>query len=383
MAKTSAPPFEGENWAEATRQYWDAWRGLWQQGMDAATQGTKAATSTAPPDPFQALMDQGKLFVQLGEALAAALQRSGDALRSAEQWQQVFQTAADAWRAGLGSSAPDVAGLNTAWTLPFDTWSRTFSSASLFPGDFLEQFKPETWAGDLHKHLERFLSVPGLGYTREWQEEGQEFARLGLEYQRALQDYLTLFQQLNLDTFERLQRRLVELGEADKPITTLRGLYDTWVDSSEAAYFDLVNTEGYAETYGRLVNALMALKRHGRNMVDEVAGAMGLPTGHGMNTVQRRHQELRREVAAMRAQLAQAQAGLEEIEALRQEIERLRSESGDGRPATSKVKRATSERAASKRAASKRAASKHAASGRARRSGSGPRAKRGRKTKGG
>lgn len=382
MAKTSAPPFEGENWAEATRQYWDAWRGLWQQGMDAATQGAKASASTAPPDPFQALMDQGKLFVQLGEALAAALQRSGDALRSAEQWQQVFQTAADAWRAGLGGSAPNIAGLNTAWTLPFDTWSRTFSSASLFPGDFLEQFKPETWAGDLHKHLERFLSVPGLGYTREWQEEGQAFARLGLEYQRALQDYLALFQRLNLDTFERLQRRLVELGEADKPITTLRGLYDTWVDCSEAAYFDLVNTEAYAETYGRLVNALMALKRHGRNMVDEVAGAMGLPTGHGMNTVQRRHQELRREVAAMRAQLAQAQAGLEEIEALRQEIERLRSESANGRPATPKAKRASSKRAASQRAASKRATSKRATSGRARRPGSGPRVKRGRKTKG-
>jgi class III poly(R)-hydroxyalkanoic acid synthase PhaE subunit len=383
MAKTSAPPFEGDKWAEATRQYWDAWRGLWQQGIDAATQGAQASTSAAPPDPIQALMDQGKLFLRLGEALAAALQRSGDALRSAEQWQQVFTTAADAWRTGLGASAPDVAGLSTAWKLPFDTWSRTVSSASLFPGDFLEQFKPETWAGDLHKHLERFLSVPGLGYTREWQEEGQEFARLGLEYQRALQDYLALFQRLNLDTFERLQRRLVELGEADEPITTLRGLYDTWVDCSEAAYFDLVNTEAYGETYGRLVNALMALKRHGRNMVDEVAGAMGLPTEHAMNTVQRRHQELRRDVAAMRAQMTEAQAGLEEIEALRREIERLRSESGNGRPTTRKATRTASKRAASKRTTSKQTASKRATSERTRRPASGNRAKGTRKAKGG
>ncbi len=342
MAETSAPPSEGETWFEASRKYWDSWQGLWQQGLGAAAPG-----SAAPPELVQSLMDQGKLFLRLGEEVTAALLRSTEASHSEQDWQRVFQASADLWRAGLGSTPPDVAGLNTAWKLPFDTWSRTFSSASLFPGDFLEQFKPEAWTpvtDDLHRNLERFLSVPGLGYTREWQEQGQEFARLGLNYQRALQDYASLFRRLNLDTYDRLQRRLGELADANQPITTLRGLYDVWVDCSEAAYLDLVSTEAYAETYGQMVNALMALKRHGRNMVDEAAGAIGMPTRHGLNTLQRRHQELRREFVALR-KLAEEGSGREEIAALRKDVERLRSElAGQAKPAPAGTKRVAARR---------------------------------------
>jgi len=346
MAETSAPPAGEEPWSEASRKYWDAWQGLWQQGLEAAATGTagpkqewgrafdqwwRAATpaSAAAPELVQSLMNQGSLFLRLGQELAAALLRAGDTLRSDEEWRRLFEAATDAWRASLGSASPDVASLNTAWKLPFDTWSRTFSSASVLPGDFLEQLKPESWAhvtDDVHRNLERFLSVPGLGYTREWQEQGQEFARLGLNYQRALQEYAALFSRLNLDAFERLQRKLTELAEAQQPITTLRGLYDAWVDCSEAAYLDLVGTDAYAEAYGRMVNALMALKRHGRNTVDEAAGALGMPTRQGLNTLQRHHQELRREMAAVRAQVADAKTGLEEIAALRKEVDGVRAE---------------------------------------------------------
>jgi class III poly(R)-hydroxyalkanoic acid synthase PhaE subunit len=366
MAGTSTPPSEGETWFEASRKYWEAWHGLWQQGLEAASQGTArpeqqwgqafdqwwhaaAPSSAAPPELVQSLMDQGKLFLRLGEEVAAALLRSGDALRSDPDWQRVFQAAAESWRAGLGSASPDIASLGTAWKLPFDTWSRTLSSASVFPGDFLEQLKPESWTqvtDDMHRHLERFLSVPGLGYTREWQEQGQEFARLGLNYQRALQEYASLFRRLNLDAFDRLQRTL---SEAKQPITTLRELYDVWVDCSETAYLDLVSTDAYAETYGQMVNALMALKRHGRNMVDEAAGAMGMPTRHDLNTLQRRQQELRRELVAVR-QVASERTGREEIAALRKEVDRLRVElTGEPVARPGGTKRAASRRATRRR----------------------------------
>ena len=308
MVETSASPSDAEAWLDASRKYWDAWQALWQQGVETGPKPSTDASQTAGRgEPYQAFVDQATLFLRLGEELAAALRRSGDALATDEQWRWIFQ--------------------NTAWKLPFDTWSRTFSSASLFPGDFLERFKPEAWQAatdDLHRNLERFLSVPGLGYTREWQEQGQEFARLGLEYQRALQAYGALFQRLNLDAFHRMQRKLSELADADHRVTTQRGLYDVWVDASEAAYLDLAATDAYAETYGRLVNALMALKRHGRAMVDETAGALGLPTRQGFDTLQRRHQELRREVAGLKARLAEAMAGLDQVAALRKEVERLR-----------------------------------------------------------
>jgi hypothetical protein len=64
-----------------------------------------------------------------------------------------------------------------------------------------------------------------------------------------------------------------------------------------------VFTEEYADIYARLVNTLMALKHHNQTAVDEVAGSLNLPTHQGITTVQRRQQELRREIAGFRSLL--------------------------------------------------------------------------------
>jgi class III poly(R)-hydroxyalkanoic acid synthase PhaE subunit len=338
------PPW-GEAWAEATRLYWNAWTRAWQPAgpttagerpaadlswAEVAERWWRLATPPAPPDSrelFDHLLEQGKGFLRFGEEFTSSLSRAGGAFQSPEDWQRALSTIVESWQAGFTPSAD--AGLAAFWKLPFDTWSRTVSSASVFPGDFLESHKPEAWADGLHRDLERFLSVPGLGYTREVQEQGQELVRLTLEYQRAVQAYLMAFRQLGPQIMDRLQRRLAERAERD-PITSLRGFYDLWVDSSEAAYLELVGTDAHAEAYGRAVNALMALKNHGRNIVDEVVGAMGLPTRHGLNTLQQRQQELRREVVSLRRELSAMDAMRNELAELRRQLDTLRPRGAHG-----------------------------------------------------
>ena len=323
MADTSTSPPWGDNWLEANQRYWDAWTRLWDKPAErpvpgpqpdpgwaeAADRWWKVMTPPVPPSSrelFDRLLEQGKTFLRFSEALTASTKQAGGAFHSQEEWQRALRTIAEHWQAGFGQPPADP-GFAAFWKLPFDTWSRTASSASMFPGDFLESQKPESWGGrfadGLHRDMERFLSVPALGYTREAQEQGQEMVRLGLEYQRAVQAYGMAFRNLGTETFNRLQQRLADRAERREPVTTLRGLYDLWVDAAEEAYLELVSTESYAEVYGRMVNALMAVKHHGRNMVDEAVGAMGLPTRHGLSTLQRRQQELRREVTALRREL--------------------------------------------------------------------------------
>jgi class III poly(R)-hydroxyalkanoic acid synthase PhaE subunit len=325
MAEAANAPFWDQDWMDANRRYWEAWTRVWRQPAEPAD----SAPATAPPESgwaealdrwwqlmnpaappgsrevFERLIEQGKLFLRFGEGLSSTLAGGGSAFQSTEEWRRAWRAIAESWQSGF-TTPPGGAGVGAFWTLPFDTWSRTASSASIFPGDYLGSHKPEAWgrlAEGLQHDLERFLSVPGLGYTREVQEQGQELTRLVLEYQRALQAYAATFRTLGIDTVERLERRLAELATRGEPVTTLRALYDVWVDSSEEAYFALVATDAYAEAYGRMVNKLMALKKHGRNMVDEVVGAMGLPTGHGLNTLHQRQQELRRDVVALRREL--------------------------------------------------------------------------------
>jgi class III poly(R)-hydroxyalkanoic acid synthase PhaE subunit len=341
MADAPNAPLWGTEWIEANQRYWDAWTQLWPPSAEAGSSGRRPPEPPwdqamerwwrimSPPTPpssrelIERLLEQGKTFLRFGEELTASMARAGGAFQSQDDWQRALRTIAESWQAGFNQSAGD-AGFATFWNLPFDTWSRTASAASVFPGDFLESHKPETWgrfADGLHRNMERFLSVPALGYTREVQEQGQEMVRLTLEYHRALQAYSMAFRDLATETLGRLQKRLAERAEQQDPVTSLRGFYDVWVDCSEEAYLELVSTDSYAEVYGRMVNALMALKHHGRNLVDEAVGAMGLPTRHGLNTLQQRQQELRREVVALRRELAAMRSVREELAALRREVD--------------------------------------------------------------
>jgi class III poly(R)-hydroxyalkanoic acid synthase PhaE subunit len=359
----NSPPW-GDDWIEANRQYWDAWTRAWRPpaeqptpaagpppGLpwaDIADRWWKLMMPPAPPSSRQVLdqlVEQGKTFLQFGEDLTSSLARTGG-FQSPDDWQRALKAIADSWQAGF-AQPPGAAGLAAFWKLPLDTWSRTASSASVFPGDFLESHKPEAWgrfADGLHRDLERFLSVPALGYTREVQEQGQDLVRLTLEYQRAFQAYAMTFQDLATGTVDRLQRRLADRAKRREPVTSLRGLYDLWVDSSEEAYFELVATDAYAEVYGRMVNALMALKNHGRNMVDEVVGAFGLPTRHGLGTLQQRQQELRREVVALRRELSEIRSARSELADLRREVDGLKSRGTRGGPAAGPRRRAKASR---------------------------------------
>jgi polyhydroxyalkanoate synthase subunit PhaE len=311
MVETREAPAWGEAWVDANRRYWDAWSSMFREAQNSAAGSDRPAWADsleqwfrlmAPPMPptsrdlFERLTEQATAFQQFAEQLSATLSQ-------------------------LGGSAD---GLAAFWKLPLDTWSRTVSSASVFPGDFLESHKPDVWnhlTQGFQRDLERFLSVPALGYTREAQEEGRELIRLGLEYQRALQTYAATFRTIVPESLTRLQQRLARRAE---PVTTLRALYDLWVDTSEEVYLEIVATEEHAQAYGRMVNALMALKNHGRNMVDEIVGALGMPTRHGLNTLQRRQQELRREIVGLRRELEEARGIREELAELRQEVKALR-----------------------------------------------------------
>jgi len=311
MVETQEAPSWGEAWVDANRRYWEAWSSVFHEGQASAggsarppwaeslEQWFKLMAPPMPPtsrDIFERLTEQATAFQQFAEQLSATLAQFG------------------------GSSD----GLAAFWKLPLDTWSRTVSSASLFPGDFLESHKPDAWntlAEGFQRNLERFLSVPALGYTREAQEEGRELIRLAWEHQRALQTYTATFRNIVPESLTRLQRRL---AQREEPVTTLRALYDLWVDTSEEVYLELVATEEHAQAYGRMVNALMALKNHGRNMVDEIVGALGMPTRKGLATLQRRQQELRREIVGLRRELEEARSVREELAQLRREVLALR-----------------------------------------------------------
>ncbi|MDZ7736851.1 MAG: class III poly(R)-hydroxyalkanoic acid synthase subunit PhaE [Gammaproteobacteria bacterium] len=244
-----------------------------------------------------------------------------------------------------------LSGMFGACQLPMDTLQRTMSSGSVFPGDFLQGFKP-----DVEKVTDKFLSVPGIGYSRESQEQVQNGLRLLANYQRSSHEYHVQLGKVGIDALDIMKQRILEMAENGEEINSLREVYDLWVDCNESAYADYVKSEEYSRLYGKLVNDLMALKRHGQGIMDETMSALGMPTRKGMATVQKRQQELRRSLIDSKNRIETLESELKKVEALEHEVKAMRS----GREAGSSagVKTDTAPKSAGKKKAGKKKAGK-------------------------
>jgi hypothetical protein len=163
------------------------------------------------------------------------------------------------------------------WDLPFDNLARTLSAGMPVPGDFMKAVE----AGrptDLRAQVDRFLSAPAIGYARESQEQVQKFARLMLEYEKAMADFQAGFGDLGSRSMEAFRKRLEARATDNGAVNSVREIFNLWVDACEEVYADYALSDDHARRYGQMVNALMAVKQQGAQLVDEGLEAMNMPT---------------------------------------------------------------------------------------------------------
>lgn len=369
MSQKSANPIPGIDWLETQKQYMDAWKSFtrflpqgdsgmkmesnpWVDAMDAwwkSVSGNVPATS----EPFMnKMLEQGKVFYMLSEHFMSLLQQLDGINKASEDWQELINDQFNELKNFFdGSDRKDsLNGMLGAWQLlPLDTLHRTFSSASVMPGDFLEEFKPQ----DLQEVTDKFLSMPGVGYTRESQEQAQEGVRLWVDYQKATQNYNNLLTRVGIEAVERMRKRILEMAETGEEIHTLRQIYDIWVDCNEEAYANLAHSDEFSELYGEVTNALMGIKRYSRNVVDEMLAALNMPTRKGINTMQQRQQELRRDFKVANRKIETLE---EELSALKHKMDG--DSAGAGRGAGRKAGKKKTTRSSSGRTPSGKKTSK-------------------------
>jgi len=296
---------EGD-WLSVQQKYWDIWFNVAHQALSAQSTDMPSAADTwtegfiksweatstlAPPlvqDFFSRMLALSQPYLRLaGQFLPGAARVPGTA---------TGETTA-------GKATPSRDGL-AFWDLPLDTWRRTMSSMLPMPGDFLQAMQNEDMArvppGALRERIDRFLSIPAVGYSREAQEQNQRFTRLTLDYFRTAADYQLAFMRLGARSAERFIKKV---NDQSTPVDSLRKLYDLWIDACEDVYADYVMSDEYAEIYGRMVNALIAVKHQGALLVDETLESMNVPTRREINTILLRARETRRAHHGLRAEL--------------------------------------------------------------------------------
>ncbi len=348
----SKQAFWDQDWSELQRRYWENWSDMSRRAMGLETPPTnpweqamnhwRQAVAPGMPEPARGFMDkmldQGKAFFRLSEEFTRNLQpdAGGDWAAALER---SFGDLQKAFSGALGGDGQEsLSKLMAFWEMPLDNWQRMLSSLSLMPGDLLRNMPH----GAGSEHFERFLSAPGLGYTREEQGQQQELIRLLMDYQRALQAYSQFFADLGMCSVDCMRRKLLERDYEAKPVDSARQLYDLWVQSCEEVYAEQVSTPRYAQLHGQLVNALMALKRHQGQMVDEALGAMNMPTRSELRTLQDRQQQIRRDNQRLRC----------ELETLREQVDKLaqpQTPAAAAAPAPAPAARAAKKKAAPRR----------------------------------
>jgi len=318
-------------WMDAQKQYLDAWMQLSQQGRqwpgvqnpfasaspfasggagawaEPMQQWTKLMTQSLPQGSQETsarLFDLGKSYLSMGETFWRLLQQGKDFTGQQTDWLEAMKNAFSAACARTGEPGQEAdpwSGFATFWGLPMNTWQRFACSFSPFPGELEKALRPEDGAvpSDMTKAVRQMLSMPPVGYTREWQEQAQEWAQLYLEYAKSMQEFGQLLGKVAQRAAELFGQKLTGLLKEGKPVEGLREAYNLWIDCGEDAYAEILATPDFPHLQAQMVNALMRLKRHEQSMMDEVMTAMNMPTRRELDTTHKRVHGLQQQLSAM------------------------------------------------------------------------------------
>ncbi|MBF0095703.1 MAG: hypothetical protein HQM04_01375 [Magnetococcales bacterium] len=288
----------------------------------------------APPEKtvMSGMMSAASGFMRMGKEIFDVLQRVGESQREGGDWTKQLDSAIQQAKSLFLGQDGAQAALHpmAAWSQPMQLWMNMFKDNPLLSSTLLQTMagaaKPGTWSQESGMEwLQKVLATPGLGLTREKQERMQAAMQDALNYQKAMQEFQTLSNQVNLKALDLLHKRLLERGATSKPIESLKELYVVWVDCCEETNAEFVRSSEFQEANSRMVNGMIRVQQFQQSMADETMAALGMPTRREMNTSHRQVQDLKRRVRSLEDQLKrlQTQDHGAELRSIRDDLERL------------------------------------------------------------
>ncbi len=285
------------------RQYWNAW------GDNLRRQAGAGLGMNAAPDWQQAVQwwsqlvpgQQGPVTDVLGRFNAQASDWYGRMQQVAAQFAGVQGNAAEigqAWREALGANAENLA------TGLFPEMIRAMRGGGQHAGldEWITQAMP--FVESLRRERSKWLHLPTFGLSREHQERWQQLALAQDEYQQRNDEFNRLMAKATQRAFELFERKLAEHEAPEKQLTSVRALFDLWIDAAEDAYAESALSPEFGEVYGALTNAQMRLRGCMQREVEQFCGLLGMPSRTEVDSAHRKIAELER--ALRKASLAAA-----------------------------------------------------------------------------
>jgi hypothetical protein len=260
----------------------------WRQWLGLVSPGIKAGDTPAFTPGHAAASGFGEAYQSFARAVAQMLAQGSD-----NEFARRFIDALNSAARYGGSSAGN------------DDFLNVFLRST--PRALLSAF-PDAGAGHawqqcsttLTQWAQELLALPSVGPQREWQE-----------MLKAVQRALLLEQQtrVTLDEHYRLASRAAVAQFAAKleddsgpPITTVRALYDAWIDEAEVAYAARVMSEPFAQDFAAWVNAGSDVRLAVRRLGGRMSALFDVPGREEMDALLERQHAMQRELANLRAE---------------------------------------------------------------------------------
>ncbi len=258
--------------APAWPQGWDFWRQFSPQAPAAPAAGNDFA---------QGLLAQSKRYLEFLQGLGFGNMANAGEPFDPRGWLDQMRNLHETYGQRLaGSSMPWFGGVDAGH---IEQIVRSFMAA---PGN------------DLRSELSSWLNLPTFGLNREQQSRRQGVVRAWLDYQVANARYSELMLTVASRTFELLGARIDDARtEADKRITTARGLYDACIDAAEEAFAAIAMSAEYAQVNGELVNTQLRVRAAINDEIGRLAAQFGLPTRQEVDSIARQVHGLKRKLA--------------------------------------------------------------------------------------
>ncbi|MCP4494571.1 MAG: class III poly(R)-hydroxyalkanoic acid synthase subunit PhaE [Gammaproteobacteria bacterium] len=313
-----------DEWLKAQQKFVESWSGMskgWYKPesnsqVDMWANGLDILRKTYPTQPeadqvINKCMDIGKGYFAMAEQIGKQISSGGKPDQVIHQWLEqlkaTLQQQADHWSPMQHQASSD---LMSQWMDPSASWQKM--ATAMLPFQMPSSQHAGWGIGEDYQQVNQMLTMPGLGFFRETQEKQQAGIKLAMEYQHANHKFNQSLLRVSIGSLQAFQQKFGELNEspdASAP-SSLRDLYDLWVDVSESCYADYAMSEEYQGLYGDMVNRLMRLKKHINESLDESMNRLNLPTRNEIDTVQQRLQQTRRDNQALRRDLKEIRAML-------------------------------------------------------------------------
>ncbi len=303
--------FTDVDWTKLQQQYVDAVSSFystptqnaanpWQQAMEYWWQSVGGQVSDKNKPVFNSVMDQSRVFYSIAEQFASMLGDISQQSQGQNDWQDIVVSHMENMKSMFdqfqkNSHMPSLAPV-MMWSSPMEMWNQVVSSA--LPGD----------------SLNKLLDVPGIGLTGHLQEKTQKTIRLWNDYQLNNDEYNAAFAVLGKEALDMLAREIQARADSDNKITSLKEIYNMWVDANEEVFAEYAMTEEYAILYANLVNSLARFKKHYNEMMEDMLETMNLPTMQGVESIAKQQHVIKQELRDNRRDQAELQVAMDKLQ---------------------------------------------------------------------